>query len=202
MSNVRECALARSIVESVTIHHAGRNYQAGPGLEFFIFGKQETAGSKTMLPVTLKDGRKINMITEGKDKNARARSKTWRGAVQDAAIAVADPSPHVCDSIWASPLYFAVEYTMPRPAGHFKKDGVTLSSEGQRKPWPTVKPDVLKLTRAVEDALTDLIYKDDAAIVIEHISKHYGTRHVTKVTIRPLLSLVSPGDFLLDKPTA
>ena len=37
-----------------------------------------------------------------------------------------------------------------------------------------VKPDVSKLLRAVEDAMTGIIYADDAQIVQESISKHYG----------------------------
>ena len=188
------------ISEPTTIAHAGRFYQAGAGLQFTIIGKQETAGSKTMLPVSLKDGRRINMITEGKDKHARARSKTWRSAVQDAATAVADPLPAVCASIWASPLYMLVEYVTPRPASHFNSKS-ELNKQGREKPWPTSKPDVLKLTRAVEDALNDLIYKDDAAIVVEHISKCYGARHVTTVTIRPLLDALPAQDFLLDTLT-
>jgi Holliday junction resolvase RusA-like endonuclease len=42
-----------------------------------------------------------------------------------------------------------------------------------KRPYPTVKPDVLKLTRSTEDALTKIVWEDDAIIVSEHIHKRY-----------------------------
>jgi Holliday junction resolvase RusA-like endonuclease len=39
---------------------------------------------------------------------------------------------------------------------------------------PPVKPDVLKLARAVEDAMSGIIYKDDAQIVTERLCDRYG----------------------------
>jgi Holliday junction resolvase RusA-like endonuclease len=35
---------------------------------------------------------------------------------------------------------------------------------------------VLKLARAVEDALTGVLWRDDAQIAIEQLSKHYAER--------------------------
>jgi Holliday junction resolvase RusA-like endonuclease len=39
--------------------------------------------------------------------------------------------------------------------------------------YPISKPDVLKLARAAEDALTGIIWSDDALIVQEHLYKAY-----------------------------
>ena len=39
---------------------------------------------------------------------------------------------------------------------------------------PTSKPDVLKLARLVEDALTGVLFIDDAQIITELIEKHWG----------------------------
>jgi Holliday junction resolvase RusA-like endonuclease len=181
----------RSILDTVTIHHCGRDYQAGPGIVFEIIGKQETAGSKTMLPVKLKSGATMMKITEGKDKEARARSVNWRSHVQQCCLNAKAQSHsedvQLCE-IWQGPLYFSVNYYVPRPNGHYKKNSAQLSKDGISKPYPISRPDVLKLTRAVEDALKDVLYKDDAAIIIEHIGKFYSDRHATTVTVRPLLS--------------
>ena len=59
---------------------------------------------------------------------------------------------------------------MLRPKGHFGKRGLLPSAPIA----PIVKPDLLKLARAVEDALSGLVYKDDAQIVREILDKHYG----------------------------
>ena len=39
---------------------------------------------------------------------------------------------------------------------------------------PTTRPDLSKLVRAVEDALTGVIYADDAQVVSEYTEKHYA----------------------------
>lgn len=40
---------------------------------------------------------------------------------------------------------------------------------------PTVTPDVLKLARSTEDALTGIVWTDDARITDEHLRKRYST---------------------------
>jgi Holliday junction resolvase RusA-like endonuclease len=40
--------------------------------------------------------------------------------------------------------------------------------------YPTGRPDVLKLARACEDALTGVIWRDDAQIVVERLYKDWG----------------------------
>lgn len=43
---------------------------------------------------------------------------------------------------------------------------------------PTVKPDVDKLLRGALDALTGIVYHDDAQVTSVHISKHYVNTEV------------------------
>ena len=40
--------------------------------------------------------------------------------------------------------------------------------------WPSVRPDLTKLIRPVEDALTGILWKDDALIVEQYASKRYS----------------------------
>jgi Holliday junction resolvase RusA-like endonuclease len=56
--------------------------------------------------------------------------------------------------------------------------------------WPAKPPDVLKLARAVEDALTGALWTDDALVVSEYLLKRYappgGPERVT-VTVMEVL---------------
>jgi crossover junction endodeoxyribonuclease RusA len=63
-----------------------------------------------------------------------------------------------------------VTFSMPRPASHFGAHG--LRPRAPR--WPSKKPDLSKLVRAIEDALTGVVYDDDARIVMHDITKRYA----------------------------
>ena len=43
------------------------------------------------------------------------------------------------------------------------------------KEWPTKKPDVDNIAKAIQDALNGLVYKDDSNIVYMSVSKYYST---------------------------
>lgn len=47
----------------------------------------------------------------------------------------------------------------------------------KKRPYPTKKPDVDKLTRAVLDALTGVVWGDDAEVVRVHAEKVYDDCH-------------------------
>jgi len=67
-------------------------------------------------------------------------------------------------------LEVSVIFTVPRPKGHFGARGLKPSAPA----YPTVRPDVTKLLRAVEDACTGIVWRDDAQIVAQHAIKRYG----------------------------
>lgn len=130
-------------------------------ISFSVIGKPEPAGSKR----AFQRGARIVVV----DDNPKSRE--WKNKVASAARGVmlslrAQPLQ--------GPLYVSMVFTRERPKSHFRSDGITLNSEGQRNEYPTTKPDVLKLTRAVEDAMSKIIYDDDAQIVSENIRKEYG----------------------------
>lgn len=68
-------------------------------------------------------------------------------------------------------LLLAVVYVLPRPKAHFRADGTLHRSAPH---WPTRRPDLLKRTRALEDALTGVVWVDDAQIVVEETAKRYA----------------------------
>jgi Holliday junction resolvase RusA-like endonuclease len=68
------------------------------------------------------------------------------------------------------PLKVSLRFGLLRPKGHFGKRGLKPSAPQ----YPTVKPDVIKLARCVEDALNGLAWKDDSQIVFEELGKVYA----------------------------
>lgn len=86
--------------------------------------------------------------------------KPWRESVKAAAIAVmngADPLD--------GPLIVSMVFTMPKPKAAPKT----------RRTYPQTKPDLSKLIRSTEDALTDSgCWKDDARVIAyERAAKVY-----------------------------
>lgn len=57
-----------------------------------------------------------------------------------------------------------------RPKGHFGKRGLLPSAPR----FPATKPDCSKYMRAVEDAMTGVVYVDDARLVDSWPSKRFG----------------------------
>jgi len=94
-----------------------------------------------------------------------AKTKAWRSVVAAAARKA------MADIEVKPPYYLAIEFRMPRPKCHYSKSGDLLPGA----PWvPVVKPDLTKLLRATEDALTGIVWKDDSLVVETFVSKTYA----------------------------
>jgi Holliday junction resolvase RusA-like endonuclease len=76
--------------------------------------------------------------------------------------------------LFSGAIDFSCHFWLPRPKHHYGKGGFLLPSAPY---YHIIKPDTLKLARAVEDALTGVVWTDDSIIVREHLSKDYATRH-------------------------
>lgn len=83
------------------------------------------------------------------------------------------------------PLYVSMVFTRARPKSHFNTKG-ELNAAGLASVAPLSKPDVLKLARAVEDAMSGTVYDDDARIVSETLRKQWGAEEAVEVTVMPL----------------
>jgi Holliday junction resolvase RusA-like endonuclease len=73
------------------------------------------------------------------------------------------------------PVIVDVEFRMPRPKSHYI-GGVCRPSK-LRMDAPrhhAVKPDATKLWRSTEDALTGVIWVDDAQVVDQRVTKTYA----------------------------
>lgn len=135
-----------------------------PVLELEVLGLAQPAGSKRAFRHP-KTGRPI--VTD-----ANRNSKPWQAEVKAAAVEVMD---RVGLELICGPL--AVEFTFikPRPKGHFRTGAKAHLLRPSAPVWPSTRPDVLKLARGVEDALTGVVWRDDAQIVEEYLFKRYGS---------------------------
>lgn len=52
----------------------------------------------------------------------------------------------------------------------------------------TTKPDGSKLLRAIEDALTGILFHDDAQIIESHVRKHYGGPERVEIEVREAIT--------------
>ncbi len=126
-------------------------------IEFVVYGKAAPAGSKRGFY-----NQKAKRVIVTDDSKG---SRPWKAQVTDGAAIAMDGR-----ELLGGPLSLELVFYLPRPKGHFGARGVRPSAPTH----PAVKPDVLKLARAVEDALSGIVYRDDAQIVTEHLEKRYG----------------------------
>jgi crossover junction endodeoxyribonuclease RusA len=113
-------------------------------LEIVVYGLPAPQGSKKFVGVS-KGGRGI-LIEQSK------RVRPWRDAVKAAALAVMG-APGTGPR---GPVMVEMIFTMPKPK----------SAPKRRRTYPDRTPDLSKLVRATEDALTDVgAWEDDARVI-------------------------------------
>lgn len=69
------------------------------------------------------------------------------------------------DMPWDGAITVSINVTLQRPKGISAK----------KRPWPSVKPDLDNLIKAVLDSATGILWVDDAQIVDMACQKRYGT---------------------------
>ena len=88
---------------------------------------------------------------------------SWRRLVADVAQRFAPAEP------WEGPVAIDLHFGLPKPKSAPKK----------RRVWPDKRPDLDKLTRAVLDSLTYVVFSDDSQVVVIHATKDYGAPGVS-----------------------
>ena len=136
-------------------------------ISFFVPGVPKTAGSKRAFPLWKGKGSNRQFVRSIITDDSGAAGKAWRSVVQDAAREAFGGSPLI-----EGPLRVTFDFFVQRPKCHVGAKGLKPSAPRQ----PTTKPDLLKLARAAEDALTGIIWKDDAQITTEVLRKRYADK--------------------------
>lgn len=136
---------------------------AGDVLRFTVFGEAKPGGSK----------RAFNHPTSGRViVTEDAKNRSWRQSVASAGMD--ERERRGWQLIDEGPLDVMFVFYRARPKGHYgsgRNAGVVKQSAPA---FPTTRPDVLKLARAAEDALTGVVWRDDAQIVDERLVKRWG----------------------------
>lgn len=125
-----------------------------PGaVRFTVLGVAAAKGNMKGFPFKRRDGSLGAIVTEG-----TRNSKAWQLAVRGAA-------QQQCEGVFFDgAVRLAVVFFLPRP-----------QSLPRKVKHHTKKPDCSKLLRAVEDALTGVLWKDDSQVVQLIVQKAYAT---------------------------
>ena len=134
-----------------------------------VVGVPQPQGSKTAY---VRNGRAV--VTEGRTSAARENVAEWRRAVSDAARAWVAKHDH---APWDCALEAEFGFWFSRP-----------SSLPKREQYARRKPDLSKLIRAAEDALTGIVYVDDARLVRIVATKAYTAGAPgARISVRPFM---------------
>ena len=140
-------------------------------ITFFVPGVPAPGGSKRFVGFGKKTGKAILVDAAGQ------RNKDWRASVGWCG------SEAMQGGLMYGPCRVRMIFFMPRPKGHF-------DSRGRLRPSapavPVTRPDVLKLARSTEDALTGIVWADDAQTHTLILQKRYASPGETagcKITI-------------------
>ena len=127
-------------------------------IEFFVPGKAAPGGSKT--PGRTKAGKAYL-------RPASERTKPWMQTV--AAYAKKAYRGPLLDG----PLCLRMRFYQARPKSHYGTGRNARVLKANAPIWPTGPPDLTKLVRAAEDALTDIIFVDDSQVISQLTDKCY-----------------------------
>jgi crossover junction endodeoxyribonuclease RusA len=141
-------------------------------VEFTVLGEPQPQGSKTV-------GRGAGGRSFVREDNPQLQP--WRERVERAARAAMDGQ-----QVQTGPLRLRAVFVFRRPVGHYG----TGRNNGRLRPsapaYVQTRPDLDKLLRAVGDALTGIVCRDDAQLVDVHAEKHYGETACALVVVEEL----------------
>lgn len=146
-------------------------------LHFTVYGQAEPAGSKRAVTWRARDGRSGTNVVDANPKAAG-----WKKQVAQEAGKLMQGK-----ELMEGPLAVTFEFFIPRPKGHYGKRGLLPSAPA----YPTTRPDVGKLSRGTCDALTGVVWRDDAQLVTDVQRKRFGSParveiHVRQITQPPV----------------
>ena len=146
-------------------------------IQFTVFGHAMPGGSKKAF-VHPAHGRAV--IVDA------SNNKSWRQEVSLAAREAMGRAESTDPLRCALSVSFV--FYRPRPKGHYgsgRNAGIVKESAPA---FPTTRPDVLKLARAVEDSMTGIVYGDDSQIVDERLVKRWGSPERVEIVVRPAVA--------------
>jgi endodeoxyribonuclease RusA len=161
---------------------------AQPALTITVYGIPAPQGSKHGRPIYKGRGQGREFTGKVAQVESSKKVKPWREAVKWAALRTLDCSfaleigggdhAHMngskdprtcCDPPLDGPLRAEFVFSFARPKAHYRTGRNAHLLRGSAPPYPSVIPDLSKLIRSTEDALTDAgVWADDARVVAYH----------------------------------
>lgn len=138
-----------------------------PELCLFVPGTPVQQGSKRYIG-------KGRMVEDAKNL------KPWRSDIRAKAEDLIDPDKN---PLWDAALSVRLHFGFVRPKSHFGTGKNALSVKNSAPLHMMKKPDVDKLTRAVLDALTGVVFEDDQQVVDLLGTKNYWLRPGVQITV-------------------
>jgi crossover junction endodeoxyribonuclease RusA len=149
---------------------------------FFVDGTPRPQGSKTAFPIYRKGANGEREFTgHSQVTDASKKLKPWRESVKQAAREAYDGAP------FAGPVEVHLVFFFSRPKKHFRTGKYANQLRDDAPRLHIQKPDLSKITRAVEDAIKDAgVWKDDSQVCMATKLKVWGDRPGVSVVIRRL----------------
>ena len=139
-------------------------------LEFFVPGVPATAGSKTAFPIYKGKGFAKKFTGHVAMVPASKRQKPWMALVASIASEAKDWD----GLILRGPVFLEIVFQFCRPKAHFGTGKNADKLKPSAPEYMTKTPDLTKLTRAIEDALTEVIWANDSQVVSQRTDKIYN----------------------------
>lgn len=138
-------------------------------LTFVVYCTPTPQGSKRGWVIPGKNGGKPRAIVA----DANSKTKPYRQAISQTVIeclAKAPETPNLASARVPVSLTLGFYFAKPKSA--------------RKRIFPSVKPDIDKLVRSTLDALTGILFEDDAQVVDLHCGKYYGSPERVEITMR------------------
>lgn len=167
-------------------------------LRFTVLGEPAPAGSRTLTPVyRVVNGQKVPVLKNGRvimrNFDDNPKTKPWKKLVALAAYTSVQDARE--DGRWRlgileDPLEVEVTFYTTRPKCHYGTGRNRQIVKTSAPAYPTTWYDSDKLERALYDALTGIVYKDDSQICRQVVAKLYaknGEPARAEVVVRELV---------------
>jgi len=150
-------------------------------ISFTVYGKALPAGSKQSFPVLNKEAEVVRTKTGRiltRVKHDNPKTVYWMSHVANAAGEVMNGRP-----LLEGALRLTLTFYRLRAKSHFGtgRNAAVLKKSAPRS--PITRPDTVKLTRAVEDALTGVVWLDDSQVTTHLLRKRFGENERVEVVI-------------------
>ncbi len=137
-------------------------------VHFVVPGKPATAGSHKAFGLRSRKTGKYKAVVRPDCDDLAA----WQAIVKSAAIQAMEGRPPTDEQVI---LITAFNFARPKSHWGLGRNGATLKKTAPE--FHTVKPDLSKLIRAVEDALTGVVWLDDNQVVRHDSVKQWHGDH-------------------------